>query len=388
MSNEKDCLYIGYNNNVNSIVSNGMNVFNSMGRYWRDTIILTDTDHIPTDMRYIYLIPLTGNQLTNSNIVCATKNTTIPENVLNDIYKKRCVILFDYCIEGIGEGRELRSIDQFITSLCSKYTIDMSSVFYMTGDIKRNYKISCHGFTYSLFDMTNEPLSIERFNEIVVGIAEKKERLIKLSCLNRRDKNFRLYLLQSLYDISKNGDVIFSMLDNGEDTPNVLHGAEVKWDKGFIDSLPLIYDITFDNSGPSSGINNLVHTGSYINIVTESHFEEDTIFFTEKTFKPIIMMQPFILVSTAGSLSKLKSFGYETFPELFDESYDEIKNPRDRLDFIAKEIKKVYSYSSSQLSNKLYNILPKLIHNAVLHKSITSDPNKIYSILKKEIYNE
>ena len=56
---------------------------------------------------------------------------------------------------------------------------------------------------------------------------------------------------------------------------------------------------------------------------------------TEKTFKPICLRMPFILHSTQGSLEYLRSYGFQTFDSLWDESYDSISNDQDRILAIA-----------------------------------------------------
>ena len=47
---------------------------------------------------------------------------------------------------------------------------------------------------------------------------------------------------------------------------------------------------------------------------------------TEKTFKPIVMQQPFIIQSCKGSLEYLRRYGFRTFDEFWDESYDEAED--------------------------------------------------------------
>jgi hypothetical protein len=43
---------------------------------------------------------------------------------------------------------------------------------------------------------------------------------------------------------------------------------------------------------------------------------------TEKTFKPIALGMPFVIVGTRGSLEYLRSYGFRTFDGIWDESYD------------------------------------------------------------------
>jgi hypothetical protein len=44
---------------------------------------------------------------------------------------------------------------------------------------------------------------------------------------------------------------------------------------------------------------------------------------TEKTFKPIALGMPFVIVGTQGSLEYLRSYGFRTFEGIWDESYDQ-----------------------------------------------------------------
>jgi hypothetical protein len=47
---------------------------------------------------------------------------------------------------------------------------------------------------------------------------------------------------------------------------------------------------------------------------------------TEKTFKPICLGMPFIIVGTKGSLAYLRKYGFKTFEGIWDESYDQAED--------------------------------------------------------------
>ena len=110
---------------------------------------------------------------------------------------------------------------------------------------------------------------------------------------------------------------------------------------------------------------------SVINIVMETFFyshdelgrETPTRFFTEKTFRPISMVQPFILVSNYGMLNRLKSFGFKTFDKWWDESYDLIENDRNRLDEIFKLISHLNKLSIDELNDMYLEMIPILKYN-------------------------
>jgi hypothetical protein len=58
----------------------------------------------------------------------------------------------------------------------------------------------------------------------------------------------------------------------------------------------------------------------------------DNWFLCEKSYKAIAAHHPFLLASTQGNLAYLRSQGFETFPELWDESYDDESDYQVRLD--------------------------------------------------------
>jgi hypothetical protein len=103
---------------------------------------------------------------------------------------------------------------------------------------------------------------------------------------------------------------------------------------------------------------------SYIHIVSESSFDESIDpFFSEKTWRPIMNMQPFLFVGNCNSLAKLKKLGFKTFHPYIDESYDLEKNPRNRFLMIEEEIKKLSNRSMQELHDWYYSITDILTHN-------------------------
>jgi hypothetical protein len=62
---------------------------------------------------------------------------------------------------------------------------------------------------------------------------------------------------------------------------------------------------------------------SLLYLVTETVATGRRHHITEKTFKPIAMGMPFVIVGTQGSLKYLRSYGFRTFEGIWDESYDQ-----------------------------------------------------------------
>ena len=93
-------------------------------------------------------------------------------------------------------------------------------------------------------------------------------------------------------------------------------------------------------------------------VITETVFEGRRHHLTEKTFKPICLGMPFVMVSTAGSLEYLRSYGFETFDSIWDESYDLETDDDKRLVMIANLLKQIDSIKDKQmLFNSAINII-------------------------------
>ncbi len=101
----------------------------------------------------------------------------------------------------------------------------------------------------------------------------------------------------------------------------------------------------------------------YFNVVTESSYYEDCIYMSEKTFKPISNLVPFIIVSNPFFMKKLRELGYKTFHPWIDESYDEETDNDKRMFMILDEINRLCSMSKEEIHKWYYEMEDILIHN-------------------------
>ncbi len=85
---------------------------------------------------------------------------------------------------------------------------------------------------------------------------------------------------------------------------------------------------------------------------------QNHLFLCEKSYKPMAAQHPLLLVSTPGNLAYLRSQGFETFPELFDESYDNVLDWQQRVQRIIAVLTEFDCRSVDQPS-----VLEKLQHN-------------------------
>ncbi len=102
---------------------------------------------------------------------------------------------------------------------------------------------------------------------------------------------------------------------------------------------------------------------SAIHLVAETVFDQDKVHLTEKTFKPMVMMQPFIVFGGAGSLRYLKKYGFKTFAGIWDESYDLETDHHRRYQMILKLITDLGSLTTAQINDTLMKSREIIEHN-------------------------
>jgi hypothetical protein len=126
------------------------------------------------------------------------------------------------------------------------------------------------------------------------------------------------------------------------------------------------YDVpSWDNQkiGGGARLNIDAHLKSFLNIVTETLYDNDSLFISEKTYKPIYLCQPFIVFGNPFTLNKLHQLGYKTFDKWWDESYDSELDLKKRFDKIVKVIEQISNLDINQLMKLKNEMREVLIHN-------------------------
>ena len=90
------------------------------------------------------------------------------------------------------------------------------------------------------------------------------------------------------------------------------------------------------------------NAASLVHVVTETVYHGRRHHLTEKTFKPICLKMPFVIVGSQGSLEYLKSYGFQTFNHLWSEDYDTMSDD-ERIPAVADLLKYLDSCSHQEL---------------------------------------
>ena len=121
--------------------------------------------------------------------------------------------------------------------------------------------------------------------------------------------------------------------------------------------------------------NRQIYKDTLINVVTETHYEpvwnkHHHIFLSEKTWKPIVCKQAFIIIGPQYTLKYLKDLGFKTFGELWDESYDECNSSKRLYIALNSLYNAINSYSVDDLVRATLDIRK---HNLAHFKNIRQE---------------
>jgi len=284
-------------------------------------------------------------------------------------------LIIDFCNEGQVRENWFFAIHRMI----KKYKLKSSNIYFISCDSKlsENYDIWIEKFNIPKINiiglnryLEEAKLWIEDIDKFPIeDFKVNRIREKKFLCLNGAFRASRIKIVSELFRNGLDNDGYISLIGNyradlpiKSDLQSELDNDTIKYFMDIIyPKIPIVVDLEKDIEliEPYIG-NSYVHEmyiNSYFNILTETSYNYENsiignnIFPTEKTYRAIF------------GLKFLKSMGFETFPEFFDESYDEIENPWERMYIIVKEIKKICSLSLEELHDRYYNIFDKLEHN-------------------------
>ena len=312
---------------------------------------------------------------------------------LMEPYSKQRLIQGDfrllfYYSEGDNPNPE---INDTIDKLCAKHNISKNAIKFVIA----NYKLkNTDPFVYFPDDEV-----YYRYLHVIENKYVKKhnlnQRKKKFTCLIRADKLWRKIYASYIVQMNMVNQGFFSYTGYKYDTSHKgLDDASLWQDYdntlqqdmlSFEMQMPFTCDKLTDQEHNN---HKLIHeeyfNQAYFNYVVETHFDNDTIFLTEKTFKPILNLQPFVIVGNPGSLRLLKDLGYKTFDTVIKEEYDNIVNHKDRMSQILK-----ISFDLTNLSHKHHMRIQQIISQSLQHNQklfLSPKVNRINKLLNELKY--
>lgn len=196
------------------------------------------------------------------------------------------------------------------------------------------------------------------------------------------------YIYESNQDILKNQ--LWFDIDNLKKKDSILTGAEVLGIK-----TPLTLDQNLDkpyninDTVTSSHFNNNpvdTYIECFCSILTETRYAEYTNVLTEKSMFSMLNCRPFIMVGAPGNLEYMKRWGFETFDNWWDESYDKETCHYKRINKILEVIDYINSKSIDELKKIYEDMIPVLFYNQHHILNLQDDLKLGMNILKNKTF--
>ena len=369
---------------------------------------ITGTAGLKRDDIFVYPITMghhDSQEQLFSEVYGIFERSRIPRFVLDKIRCGVGYILLEHGWEAFVTDHELDCLHRYM----KLYDIPLNKVIYAsgTGNIHEIYLSYCERRNIPPEDQIKFLRyfpSLEAFarSEVVDPhepdydpdfIPEKK-----FLSLNLRPRSHRSMLLGLFYKNNLLDDSYFSFcgLQHTDKITEILephHMAELDLDGHIFHELNEIMDrfildahqpendrdVTFDVG--QYDVMNPYYRNSLVTIATETTFYTNIMAVTEKAFKGIKYKHPFILVGTHGLLNTMKDMGYKTFSDFWDESYDLIETPHERMQAVVALCRDIATWSDDKVREFRHQVKPILEHN---YQHLLANP---YSEVYTEMYD-
>jgi len=299
-------------------------------------------DKIPENKTYFYPILLVNIGL----YIRYTNTIDISEKVRQDVLNKKAFIIFVYDNEG-----DLRNVYEKFSELIINLNLPKDRVIVLHGDLDVKF-FSNAPFTY--YPMRTYFMHwLSQYKDCYINQNYILEKLYLT-----HNRTIRPHKQLMLYSLVEN-----DLVDDGVISCGNLYSFEIFKQYGYTftdDNLVKLTKLQMsstDNQIENGEIRNMPRhidlqsfENTFVSLVTETL--ENSIFMSEKTFKPILVMHPFIILSGKGHLSELQNLGFKTFNNFWNEDYDQESDLILRI----RKITKILLYLKNLSKQDLYKM--------------------------------
>lgn len=361
------------------------------------SVPISDIDISATDSMYLFRICLYGGGWNSFGCPYSlTEGRTFLEFISKKAIKYiKNVSNFYLCIDFSSEGV---NDTIFLTNLYNdldRYGIPFNKVIYITGDFniesilqtwlkrinREDSKIHTIYNTWSFLTKQYDYIISNNFVKFKTVKSKKDfKRPYKFLMFNRRTREHRFYSILYFHYNDLIKDMLISYDLSIENNIKNYYPAALELFNIPKNSITPVYndlvknkqkmtiDINDINKAVGIGRNDSMEPfmNSYIHIISETSVFHSSGYLSEKTWKPIANLQPFIMMGSYRSLEVLKDMGFKTFSPFINESYDLIDSNEDRFIKVLEEIKRLSMIPIEELHKWYYSIQDILRHNQEL----------------------
>jgi hypothetical protein len=332
----------------------------------------------------------------------------IKPELLQQLKNKEIFFIFDASTEGFSPLFETPFFE-ILYNNCQLHNVDPRQIIFVSSNLLdeqnlarfcqlRNIKekinvFSFVGFEYSINHRHGFINTENYLNDKIKTVSKtfKDKYFSSLSRLNRPHRALATFLL-CRESISKKALISHDVVTK-DYVKYILQDYNQQDVESWIAQLPLVVDRQDFNINWALDSNySHIHNQTLFQIVNETEANnrfDSALFYSEKTFRPVSELQPFIIHGQQNANKSLKSIGYKTYEDWFDYSWDSepndtirytqllesVKDLCSRLDSMTREQKIEWRFKNSKVLIENYNIL--------FHKKFSK--NKMFQFLSELI---
>lgn len=292
-------------------------------------------DNIVND-KHIYVINIYNVSFFYENLDIGF--SCISEKYLDDVRNGKSKIVLMLLYEGMSGSKDNYDLE-IINKWRKDSNLPTNAIYFCCGNLLCNEITKEKGLGITSIPM----LDFETWNTYqgdIVGYTPVNEKNLFLN-YNRNPRPHRVEFLSNLLnaDIFNRGLISIGKVIDGDN-------------EFLINNTPITIDDTYDlKFNMACSITKSDYEKTFISVISETLVDEGTLFITEKTWKPIMVGHPFMVLGNRGTLKYLKSIGYKTFSPWINEEYDDISDSSIRLNKIVNELDKLSKKSVEELQD-------------------------------------
>jgi len=314
----------------------------------------------------------------------------IPNNILEEVRKGNCKLIFDNTLEGKSiKGNEF--LNPFYESI-DKLKLPTKNIYFITNNLiaekthqeyHRADKINVVSVMWNVFDIQRlkelghlpKKVSAEMEHKYKSVNIFKTKHFLKINRTNRDERDiFMLFL--NFERILDKCLVSFPELYKTQNYPSQFYKYTQQENINDLKSkLPFDIDETDKTNHGPAGIgegffdadlpfNPIHYRNSFISIVMGAFpFDTNGHHLHSSTFNPMYCGHPIIQFAPYKSLETMKQYGFKTFDKWWDESYDNEPDDWKRLQMVMDLVLKLSDYDEKDLLHMYNEMKETLQHN-------------------------
>lgn len=152
-----------------------------------------------------------------------------------------------------------------------------------------------------------------------------------------------------------------------KDTDDVVKNQLVKdFDLVLNSHYPKFVDGDWSIANAANFVNHEIFKNSLLSFVTETKFNEDVIFLTEKVFKCLLFGHPMIVLGNCGLLRTLENLGYNIYMCGIHPNYNDIEDDTQRFFATHRALQTWVSFPFEEKIERIKSCLPAIEQNVKL----------------------